>query len=80
MMRTRAFVLFWGSTAASVLLLGSIWSLKARVGHSGFGLEEIVLLTIAGIGFCVTFFAAARIAYVVGRMKRSRRLGPSTGG
>ena len=77
-MRTRAFLLFWGSTVASVLLLGSIWSLKARIDSPRFGVEEFVLLTMAVIGFCVTFFAAARIAYVVGRVKKARRLGPST--
>ena len=78
-MRTRAFVLFWGSTVASVLLLGSIWSLKAQVGSPRFGLEEVVLLAMAGFGFCVTFFAAARIAYVVGRMEKARRVGRATG-
>ncbi len=72
-MKTRAFVLFWGSTVAAVLLLGSIWSIKGRVGDPGFGLVDVVLLTIAGVGFCATFFVAARIAYVVGRVKRARR-------
>jgi len=76
-MRTRAFVLFWGSTAASVLLLGSIWSLKGRAGSPGVGPREIVLLAIAGVGFCLTFFVAARIADVVGRVKKTRRLGRS---
>ncbi len=72
-MKTRAFVLFWGATVASVLLLGSIWSVKDRVGDPGFGLGDVVLLTVAGLGFCVTFFVAARIAYVVGRVKKLRR-------
>ncbi len=75
-MRTRAFVLFWGSTAASALLLGSIWSIKGRIGHPGSGAEDIVLLTIGGIGLCATFFVAARIAYVVGRVKKAHRAAP----
>ena len=78
-MRTRAIVLFWSSTVASVLLLGSIWSLRARIGSPGFGPREVVLLAMAGLGFCVTFFAAARIAYVVGRVEKALRLDPSTG-
>ena len=71
-MRTRAFVLFWGATVASVLLLGSIWSLKGRIGH-GSGVQDVILLTIAGVSFCATFFIAARIAYVVGRVKKAAR-------
>lgn len=71
-MRSRAFVLFWGATVASVLLLGSVWSLKGRVGR-GSGIEDLILLSIAGVGFCATFFVAARIAYVVGRVKKAAR-------
>lgn len=70
-MRNRAFVLFWGATAASALLLGSVWSLKGRIGKPGSGVEDVILLAIAGVGFCMTFFVAARIAYVVGRVKKA---------
>lgn len=74
-MGERALVSFWGATVASVLLLSSIWTLKVRIGHAGFGLWDLVLLTIAGIGFCATFFVAARIAFVLGRIKKPRRAG-----
>jgi hypothetical protein len=33
--------------------------------------EDVVLLTIAGVGFCMTFFVAGRIAYVVGRVRKA---------
>ena len=72
-MRTRAFVFFWGFTLAAVLLLGSMWSLKGRIGQPGFGLGDVVLLTVSGVGFCITFFVSARIAYVAGRAKKLRR-------
>jgi len=72
-MRTRAFVLFWGSTVASALLLGSIWTLKDRAGSTGFRPREMALLAMAGVGFCATLLVAARIAYVVGRIKKLQR-------
>lgn len=69
-MRTRAFVLFWGSTAASVVLLGAIWNLAVRIGGDSFGVEEVVLAAIAGAGFVCTAFIAGRIALIAGRVKR----------
>lgn len=69
----RAFVYFWGSTVASVLLLGSIWSLAGGIRDPGFGPVGVVLLAVASLGLCATFFVAARIAYVVGRTKKADR-------
>ena len=79
-MQRRATVHFWGSTVAASLFLGSVWSLFGRIGQPGFGPVDVILLTIAGLGFCAAFFVAARIAYVVGRAKKACRTRLRTGG
>lgn len=72
-MRSKTFVYFWGSTTASVLFMGSSWSLVGRIGDVGSGPVDVTLLMVASIGFCVTIFVAARIAFVVGRTKKAHR-------
>lgn len=72
-MRNKAFVYFWASTAASVLLLGSIWSLAGRIEDVGFSPVDVTLLIVASLGLGATFFVAARIAFVVGRTKKGHR-------
>ena len=78
-MRNKAFVYFWASTAASVLLLGSLWSLVGQVGDVGFGPVDATLLLVAGLALGGTFFLAARIAFVVGRTKKAYRTRRLTG-
>ena len=72
-MGKRALASFWAATATSALLLGSIWSLKDRVGQPEFGLWDVALLSAAAIGFCATFLIAARVAFVAGRIRKLRR-------
>jgi hypothetical protein len=51
-MRPRALVLFWGATAATVLLLGSIWTLARQLAAgAAHPIEDVVLLAVAGLGW-----------------------------
>jgi hypothetical protein len=51
-----------------VLLLGVVWALTHRAG--GASVEDRVLLAVAGVGLAVTSLVAARIVFVLGRLKR----------
>jgi hypothetical protein len=64
--RSRVFIVFWASTAATVLLLGSVWTLAGRIGSPGAGPQDYVLVVIAGLGLLATGFVSARIVFVIG--------------
>jgi hypothetical protein len=50
-MGRRALVLFWGATAATVLLLGSLWTLTRQLAAGpAHPIEDVVLLAVAGVG------------------------------
>ena len=72
-MPARVQVIFWSATTASVLLLGVVWALTHRGG--GASVEDRVLLAVAGAGLAATSLVAARIVFVVGRLKRRGRAG-----
>jgi hypothetical protein len=69
-MPARVQVIFWSATTASVLLLGVVWALTRAGGAS---VEGRVLLVVAGAGLAATSLVAARIVFVLGRLKRHRR-------
>lgn len=72
-MRNRAFVVFWGATAASVFLLGSLWSTASRIRSSaGTPIDWIVAL-IATSALATSLFVAGRIVFVFGRVKKRAR-------
>jgi hypothetical protein len=73
-MRPRALVLFWGATAATVLLLGSIWALARQLAAgAAHPIEDVMLLTVAGLGLAACLLVAGRITVVVGRLRRQSR-------
>ncbi len=73
-MRPRALVLFWGATTASVLLLGTVWTLaKQLAGGAARPTEDAALLAVAGVGLAVCLLVAGRIALVAGRLRRDAR-------
>jgi hypothetical protein len=73
-MRLRALVLFWGATAATVLLLGSIWTLARQLAAgAAHPIEDVVLLAVAGLGLAGCLLIAGRITVVVGRLRRHAR-------
>ena len=80
-MRSRVFVLFWGSTASAVLFLGASWTLMGRIRSPEGALHDGVFLTAAIVGLLVTGAASARIAFVIGRslrpVRRQDHSGPS---
>jgi hypothetical protein len=72
-MRSRVQILFWAATMAAVVLLGVVWALARRVGAGDAWVEDGVLLVVAGAGLLATSLVAARIVFVVGRLKRRSR-------
>ena len=74
-MPARIQVIFWSATTASVLLLGVVWTLTHRAGAGGASVEDRVLLVVAGAGLAATSLVAARIVFVLGRLKRRGRAG-----
>jgi hypothetical protein len=68
----RVQLVFWSATVVAVVLLGVVWTLADRVGAGGAGLEEDVLLAVAGAGLAAVSLVAGRIAFVMGRYKRRR--------
>jgi hypothetical protein len=72
-MPARVQVIFWSATTASVLLLGVVWTLTHQAGAGGASVEDRVLLVVAGAGLAATSLVAARIVFVLGRLKRHRR-------
>jgi hypothetical protein len=61
---------------AAVVLLGVTWALAQRVGNGTASVENWVLLAVAGLGLTATALIAARIVFVVGRLRRRSRHGP----
>jgi hypothetical protein len=73
-MARRALVLFWGATAATVLLLGSIWTLARQLAAGpAHPIEDVVLLAVAGVGLAGCLLVAGRITVVAGRLQRHTR-------
>jgi len=70
---SRVSIVFWASTAAAVLLLGSVWTLAGRIGSSDTGPQDYVLIAVAGLGLLATAFVSARIVFVLGRLKKRAR-------
>jgi hypothetical protein len=69
-MPSRVQVVFWAATIVAVILLGVTWTLAQRVGADGASLEDDVLLAVAGAGLAAASLVAARIVFVVGRLRR----------
>jgi hypothetical protein len=70
--------MFWGATAASVFLLGSVWSTATRLRSPRGNAVDAVVLVLAGLALSASLFAAGRIAFIVGRVKK-RPLERATG-
>ena len=69
-MTRRATVLFWGSTLAAVLFLGSIWAVT-HDGRGGLGAD--LVLAVSSVGLVATSLVAGRIALVSARWERAHR-------
>ncbi len=70
-MLTRVQVVFWSAVTASVLLLGVVWALTHQARSPS--VEDRALLAVASAGLTATSLVAARIVYVLGRLKRHSR-------
>jgi hypothetical protein len=57
----------------AVILLGVTWTLAQRVSAGTAGVEDDVLLAVAGAGLAAASLVAARIVVVVGRLRRRGR-------
>ncbi len=57
----------------AVVLLGATWTLAHRVGAGSASVEDGVLLTISGLGLAAASLVAARIVFVIGRLRRRAR-------
>jgi di/tricarboxylate transporter len=80
-MRPRALVLFWATTAAAMLLLGSVFSVAKQLGAGAVHrAEDVLLLAVAGAGLAGCLLVAGRITLVAARLRRDarRRPDPST--
>ena len=66
-------IVFWSAVVVAVVLLGVAWTLAHRVGAGGASVEDGVLLTIAGLGLAAASMVAARIVFVIGRLRRRGR-------
>ena len=70
-MRPHALVLFWGATAATIVLLGSIWTLARQLAAGAtHPIEDVVLLAVASVGLAGCLLVAGRITVVAGRLRR----------
>lgn len=72
-MGSRVQVVFWSAVVVAVVLLGVVWTLADRVGAAGASVEDGVLLAVAGVGLAAASLVAARIVFVLGRLKRRGR-------
>jgi cation transport ATPase len=63
-------LIFWSATLVAVILLGVTWTLAQRVAVGGAGVEDDVLLAVAGAGLAAASLVAGRIMVVVGRLRR----------
>jgi hypothetical protein len=59
----------------AVVLLGVTWTLAQRVGGGAASVEDEVLLAVAAAGLAAATLVAARIVFVVGRLRRRGRQG-----
>lgn len=55
------------------MLLGAIWSIKRRIGTGAFGVQDAVLMVIAGVGLFAISLVAGRIVFVTGEVKKRLR-------
>ena len=74
-MPARVQVIFWSAVVVAVVLLGTSWTLAARVRAPGASVESWVLLAISSAGLAAATLVAARIVFVVGRLRRRDRHG-----
>jgi hypothetical protein len=72
-MGSRVQVVFWSAVVVAVVLLGVTWTLADRVGAGGASVEDGVLLTVAGLGLVAASLVAARIVFVICRLRRRGR-------
>ena len=71
----RVQVIFWSAVVAAVVLLGVTWTLAQRLGGGTVSVEDEVLLAVAVAGLATATLVAARIVFVVGRLRRRGRHG-----
>lgn len=71
----RVQVIFWSAVVAAVVLLGVTWTLAQRLGGGTASIEDEVLLAVAVAGLATATLVAARIVFVVGRLRRRGRHG-----
>jgi hypothetical protein len=69
----RVQVIFWSAVVVALVLLGVTWTLAQRVGNGAASVEDGVLLAISGLGLAAASLVAARIVFVVGRLRRRGR-------
>jgi hypothetical protein len=74
-MPRRVQIIFWSAVVVAVVLLGVIWTLAERVGNGTASVEDWVLLAVAAAGMAAAALVAARIVFVVGRLRRRSRRG-----
>jgi hypothetical protein len=72
-MRSRVQVIFWSAVVVAVVLLGITWTLAQRVGAGAASVEDGVLLAVAAAGMAAAGLVAARIVFVIGRVRRRAR-------
>ncbi len=72
-MGRRAVVVFWGSVSATVLFLGSAWSVWERASHGARDAATMSILFVGIVGFAGSALVAGRITTVVGRVRRQGR-------
>lgn len=72
-MRSRVQVVFWAATTVAVMLLGVTWTLAHRVQAPAASVEDWILLVVAGAGLAAATLVAARIVFVLGRLRRRGR-------
>lgn len=65
-MTPRTVLFFWGTTIASIILLGTL----VAIARSDPGPWGAFLIGSAVVGLIATLAVAARIAFVAGRIKR----------
>jgi hypothetical protein len=72
-MRSRVQVIFWSAVVVAVVLLGVTWTLAQRLGAGDASVEDAVLLAVAAAGMAAAALVAARIVFVIGRLRRRAR-------
>lgn len=72
-MTSRAFVLFWGSAVASMLLLGAVASTLGRVLFANRSVADVAVLAIGSVALVISVLVAGRIVFVAGRIQKEAR-------